>query len=63
MAPVAWMGDAPGLHPPDIFRIAEVVTIVGLGQPSTLAAGLAGPATECLRAEALVSEIAWVGAE
>ena len=57
------MGAAPGAYPLDVLGAAEVVTVVGFGEPSALALGLAGAPTRRLRAEALVPEIAWLGTE
>jgi hypothetical protein len=57
------MGAAPGAHPLDVLGAEEVITVVGFGEPSALALGLAGAPTRRLRAEALVPEIAWVGTE
>ena len=55
------MGGAPGADPLDVIGATEVITVVGFGEPSVLALGLAGAPARRLRAEALVPEIAWVG--
>jgi hypothetical protein len=57
------MGAAPEAHPLDVLGTAEVITVVGFGEPSALALGLAGAPTRRLRAEALASDIARVGTE
>ena len=55
------MGGALGADPLDVIGATEVITVVGFGEPSVLALGLAGAPARRLRAEALVPEIAWVG--
>ena len=44
------MRGAPGLHPGDMHRVAEVVLVLRLGQPRGLTGGLAGASTVRLAA-------------
>jgi hypothetical protein len=55
------MGLAPGADPVDIYGAAEVVAVLGLAGPATLARGLTGLAASGFGAVFLMPEIAIVG--
>jgi hypothetical protein len=54
------MRNAPGLHAGDMHRVAEVATVLGLGQPRGLTGGLAGATTLSVCAVPLTLAVAMV---
>src|SRR5262249_22168007 len=54
---------SPRLHPGDMHRAAEIVPVLGSGEPARLAGGLACRATARRRAVSLVMPITRVGAK
>ncbi len=57
------MGATPRLHPGDLIGTAEVVAVLGPGQPTALTLALARQAAGPLGTEALVVPVTWIGEE
>ena len=58
--PVAWMGRAPLLDPPNVFRAAKIIPVFRFLQPLTLAGGFAGLAAFGFAAILLMPGVAGV---